>query len=303
MKHLKRFNEELKPQTYKNAGRKLINKGHIKRGINLSSYGHEIDNDLIGFWVGDDSSKKSFLMPLEFEFSSLRYRVDHDSKSWEYPSNNEYYREKREKELYKMVELYKNGTDDLYIDIQLYFKISPRQAELFKDLLRKNDYGKSGVTDQYLIRAISNESEIPLITYRLGISDSIYWEDDDGNKGELKDEDFYEFFSNGFYPNLIKRSDNGIISEYRSGSSVVHKIIGIPCSRKEAIKFKKIVIPKLAESLGPLINELFSEHIQGKPEDFEKTMTAITDQKINDLYTDDLPSGDIAIFNKQFTKR
>lgn len=46
MKHLKRYNEELNPETYKNAGRSLISKGHEKRGVNLLTYGHEKANDI-----------------------------------------------------------------------------------------------------------------------------------------------------------------------------------------------------------------------------------------------------------------
>jgi len=44
MKHLKHFNEELKPQIYKNAGKWLKHYGKEKRGNSLIDYGHEKDH-------------------------------------------------------------------------------------------------------------------------------------------------------------------------------------------------------------------------------------------------------------------
>jgi len=43
MKHLKRFNEELKNQTYRNAAKKLAELGHVKRSDNLKNYLSEIE--------------------------------------------------------------------------------------------------------------------------------------------------------------------------------------------------------------------------------------------------------------------
>ncbi len=51
MKYLKRFNEELKPQTYRNAARKLKNIGHNSRAENLNKWADKVSqNNEIEKW-------------------------------------------------------------------------------------------------------------------------------------------------------------------------------------------------------------------------------------------------------------
>jgi len=56
MKYLKRFNEELEPRTYKDAGRNLLIRGHTTRGHELIDYGHEKEYGLFKMWTANDST-------------------------------------------------------------------------------------------------------------------------------------------------------------------------------------------------------------------------------------------------------
>jgi hypothetical protein len=61
MKYIKKFNEELSPSIYKNAGAKLTDKGHTQRGKALSDYGDSKlpkENDVFTFFIDTYSYQK-----------------------------------------------------------------------------------------------------------------------------------------------------------------------------------------------------------------------------------------------------
>lgn len=293
MKYLKKFNEELKPETYKSAGSRLSNRhGQHERGAKISQYGHELAGDLIGFWIGEGKSRSTFHLPLEFEFRECRVRIPHYPDTiYLHDKIENYYAEKISQGLGELVQRYKDGGQDLYFDIELYFDLSPRQTLLMKDLFKKIQQMKTqgtetGINDKYIVQLLSSGNSINLLNLRVHLSENIFWEDENGITVTPTEEETHDAFESMFYPSgyFVRPS---IIKEYQQNNRYVdHQLLGIPCSRVEANKLKKNVISTVIQRVKPIIHELFSEHLQTKPEHFEKTISTLTNMKINDMYKD-----------------
>ena len=101
MKHLRKFNEELSPSTYIDAGKKLARKGHDKRGRDLTEYGRsksefpEIEGSFEFFSHGErinakwDFKKGVFIgdngKNIYFEGNNLKYNAFPRMKGDQHP--------------------------------------------------------------------------------------------------------------------------------------------------------------------------------------------------------------------------
>lgn len=314
MRHLKRFNEELDPETYKRTGDRLSNwHGQRERGARISQYGHDLAGDLIGFWIGDGKSTTAFQLPLEFHYKNAKINIPKNADDYEsFYMGGAYYTEKISEAFGNLVEKYRDGIMPLYFDLELNFEISPRQQVLMKDLQNKIENNKSsgeetGMVNKHLIKVLSQNHGINLLTIRVDISENLYWENDDGDPYKPNDEQFYNAFENVFHPHASFSQPSPIKNFIRYGNGTTreeqHHLLAIPCSRYEANRLKKNAILKVAEDVKPLVHDLISEHVQGRPEDFEKIIKSITHMKINSMYRDKIDSRiEVKSFYNQFIK-
>jgi len=310
MRHLKRYNEELKPETYKTAGERLIGRGHEQRGTKLQQYGHDVAGDLISFWVGECKTRSAFYLPLEFSkaHTTARIKLGGETGEWYVLDGSDYYTEKISEKMTDLFESFKNGGCELYFDVQLYFKLSPRQKLLFKDLQgkinrRQTSGHESGMTDQFIIKKLSESySDIPLVSFRFYISENLYWHDEDDNSYIPTQEQFYEQFKYTFSPSVYTIKGSPMKEYIGSGRpDTNHDLIATGCSRKEGVKIKNIILSDVIKDIKPIIHELFSEHIQSDADIFEKAMNKLSNIKVNSLYRDKVEyKHDEYNFKKQF---
>lgn len=309
MKYLKRFNEELKPETYKQAGQRLSTRhGHHERGAKLSQYGHDLAGDLIGFWVGEGQTRSTFLLPLEFYYTHCKLRVPGKESIW-LGQDGTYYADRISDYLSRLVSDYKEGGPELYVDIDIFFEISPRQKILMKDLAKNIQRGKSngsesGMTSKLIINNLANSYGQSLMTLRVYLSENMYWDDDNGNYQKPTEDDIYDNFEALFSPSVFFVSPPPLKETSIGGTNALFaNMYAIPCSRVEANKFKKNVMSKVVNNVKPIIHEIISEHIQGKPEHFEKAISALTNMKINNMYRDKIDyAHDTFNYKIQFVK-
>jgi hypothetical protein len=189
MKHLKRYNEELKPDTYKSAGSRLRSIGHEERGVALSTYGHEQAGDILNFWVGVKEFAQSFKSPIELYLNKhdIRVRMVQPNSTVPYSKDFTNYSDNAgrhmkdiwDKIMYEVVSDYRKGHKDLYVDFQLSFSISPRQRSQFKDIHNKISKrlltgSETGIGDQSIINQFSSDYYSLPMTLRLYLADSLY---------------------------------------------------------------------------------------------------------------------------------
>jgi hypothetical protein len=320
MKYLKKYNEELDPKKYKRAGSELYKMGHIDRGINLQTYGHEKANDIFDFWVGDSYAKK-FANPIEayFKYYSIKFTptkndndvLQDDLFFSDYQFNdynsNKYQMEFWEEIMKELVSKYKMGGIDLYLDFKLDFSISPRQKKQLKDLsdeIFKNngvssvssDVDETYLKDLHLIHALASDNIYPFLTLRLYLAESLDWY---GEKYP-NEEDLHSYFKNAFNPQVFLIESEPIDVRVNN-SNYETKMLSILSNRQDANKFKNMIMPKLINGVKPLLQDLFSEHLQTTPDDFEKAIDALKNLRINRIYKDKIETGgSINNFKKQF---
>ena len=112
MKYIKTF-EELSPETYKRAGDKLINIGHIERGKNLLKFA-KLDYNILLENIERSTSKKSF--------DGLESRVIESNFSGYKIFSPSYHSEVHEDNIDSVVDDWLNGREELGFIIELYFK-------------------------------------------------------------------------------------------------------------------------------------------------------------------------------------
>lgn len=311
MKHLKRYDEELDPKTYKSAGTSLRMIGHEDRGIKLITYGHEKAKDLLKFWLGisDNTETQLYNYPIEAEFTKFKVKLPSNNYGFThqdvdkdgYFNPHDYEEDYVDRIMYDLVDRYKDGSTELYIDFRFFFKISPRQKAEFKKMIGKTHTERLslGLPDISILKYLSNDYlEIPLVNLRLYLADEVYW-DDDSDKAVASSEEVHEYFNKIYYPGMETTGPTKV-NINPSGGDIYRYIYATLASRQDANRFKSTVIKDLISKSTPLINKLFSEHLQTTPENFEKAIDAIRNTSINKLYKDKVYPGAVENFKKQF---
>ena len=271
MKHLKRFDEELNPSTYRKAGNKLINKFKEKRGGTLVDYGNEKEFGFYNMYfansntiIGRINEDFIFTKPqANFYFQSI-YEDSFDGNGNLVLRNNN---------AEDLVKSWKEG-DELCFTISFSFFATEKTKQISEHSSLRSWKG------------------VPMFSFRVYLSDYsdgiVEWNtnQDTGEVliGTEDEQDTYEMFVNSFYTSIYLEKP---ASEYN---------FGIFKDRASAFKFKK-ALPKLIEPFEDQIHDIISA-IGGDSEHFEKIMDIFNKISLNGLYDDD-----VVTIHKDYSKR
>lgn len=218
MKHIKRFNEELSPSTYRNAGMKLMRKFKEERGRKMIDYGNEQEFGIYNIHFANSSTiiKKSatFTNPsVNFYFQSISYK-----------GTKEVYKDAEE-----LVSDWKLGNCDLVFTICFSFQATEETRKLDHSQLKLD--------------------KTPIFSFEVSLSDWSEgleaWNYGSTEGEEYEEQDTYEMFLNSFYPSIrLVRPDNDYY-------------YGIFADRQSALKFKRN-INKLIEPISSNIFDIIS---------------------------------------------
>lgn len=256
MKHLKRFNEELNPTTYRRAGTQLINKFKEERGGKLVDYGNEKEFGFYNMYFCNNNGKigspiKVTNPKAQFYFGSFDTGSFDNGK----PSI-------RHKSAEELVSSWKKG-DELAFTISFSFiatEESKRQIE------------HSG---------LKKSSGVPMFSFKVQLSDWLDGLDEwntDQDTGDIitgtEAHDIYDMFENTFYN--VEITLERPVDQYH---------FGVFTDRASAFKFKK-ELPRLIEPFEGHIHDIISV-IGGESEQIEKIMDLFKKITLNGLYDDD----------------
>jgi hypothetical protein len=261
MKHLKHFNEELKPQTYKNAGKWLKHYGKEKRGNSLIDYGHEKDH---GFYNVHIQSIKDSGRIVSGKVTNPICNFYYGMPYFDGPQNNVDSKlvdlDLTEEDL---VNEWKKGSKTLSFTLEFKFLAS---EEL-----------KSSVSSEYIKSVIKWENfhifslNIELSSYSDGLSEF--------NREYEEDCDVVDLY------HKTKSIDININKE-------LHKYIyGIFSDRKSAIKFKRNLISLITPHKQKIMKLLLI--LGGGSDEIEEIFESFNKIRTNSLYQDEdtiLPS-------------
>ena len=256
MKHLKRFDEELDPTTYRRAGTRLINKFKEERGGKLVDYGNEKEFGFYNMYFCNNNGKigspiKVTNPKAQFYFGSF------DTGSFDNGTPSI-----RHKSAEELVSSWKKG-DELAFTISFSFMAteeSKRQSE------------HSG---------LKKSSGVPMFSFKVQLSDWLDGLDEwntDQDTGDIitgtEPHDIYDMFENTFHN--VEITLERPVDQYN---------FGVFTDRASAFKFKK-ELPRLIEPFEGHIHDIISV-IGGESEQIEKIMDLFKKITLNGLYDDD----------------
>jgi hypothetical protein len=269
MKHLKRFDEELRPQTYRRAGTQLINKFKEERGGKLVDYGNEKEFGFYNMYFCNNNGKIG--SPIKVTNPKAQfYFGEFDENSFDGDGKLSI----KHKSAEELVSSWKKG-DELAFTISFSFMAT-------EEAKRQTDH--SGLK-QY--------NGTPMFSFKVQLSD---WMDglDEWNTDQVtgnlitgpEAHDIYDMFAN---------SDNVEITLERPLNKY-H--FGIFTDRASAFKFKK-ELPKLIEPFEGHIHDIISV-IGGESEQIERIMDLFKKITLNGLYDD---NNTIRVRNNDYSPR
>jgi hypothetical protein len=257
MKHLRRFDEELDPTTYRRAGQRLIGKFKEERGGKLIDYGNEQEFGFYNMYFCNNNGKIG--SPIKVTNPKAKfYFGSYEQNSFDGEGNISI----KHKSAEELVSAWKKG-DELAFTISFSFMATEESK-------RQNDHN-----------ILKDYRGVPMFSFRVSLSD---WLDglDEWNTDQETNElitgpeahDIYDMFENSFH--------NVMITLERP----VHKYqFGVFTDRASAFKFKK-ELPKLIEPFEGHIHDIISV-IGGESEQIEKIMELFKKITLNGLYDDD----------------
>ena len=257
MKHLRRFDEELDPTTYRRAGTRLINKFKEERGGKLVDYGNEKEFGFYNMYFCNNNGKigspiKVTNPKAKFYFGSFEQNsFDLDGK----PSI-------RHKSAEELVSSWKKG-DELAFTIS--FSFMPTE-----EAKRQNEHS-----------GLKQSSGVPMFSFKVQLSDWMDGLDEwntDQETGNIitgpEAHDIYDMFENSFHN--VEITLERPVDKYN---------FGVFTDRASAFKFKK-ELPRLIEPFEGHIHDIISV-IGGESEQIEKIMDLFKKITLNGLYDDD----------------
>jgi len=257
MKHLRRFDEELNPNTYRNAGKRLINKFKEERGGKLIDYGNEQEFGFYNMYFCNNNGKID--NPIKVTNPKAKFYFGSFEESSFDGNGNLSINHKSAEDL---VSAWKKG-DELAFTISFNFMAT-------EDAKRQKDHP-----------TLKQYSGVPMFSFRVSLSDWLYGLDEwntDQETGELitgpEAHDIYDMFENTFH--------NAEITLERP---VDKYYFGVFTDRASAFKFKK-ELPKLIEPFEGHIHDIISV-IGGESVQIEKIMDLFSKITLNGLYDDD----------------
>ena len=270
MKHLKRFDEELRPQTYRTAGQRLISKFKEERGRKLIDYGNEQQFGFYNMYVGNTNGKLGMGGgdPQKFTNPKATFYFNSISENF-YGSGPAALVENKTAE--ELVKSWKEGRSALAFTISFRFHATEESKINIKHDIMKDYKGT------------------PMFSFRVELSD---WYDGldewntDQDTGDMivgdEAHDIYDMFVNSFhYPHItLERPDDKYY-------------FGIFSDRVSANRFVKNDLPRLLEPFEGHIHDIISaiggdpEHIDKIKELFPSPESLFGSISVNGLYDDD----------------
>ena len=266
MKYLKSFNEELKPETYIRAGRKLQDLGKIARGTKLSDYGTE---KLLGHYNVHLGNLNSSTRIFTGEFTNLKCNFFYGRPHWNGPQANV------NSTLIKTLEeedLLRNWTEGREtLSFTLDFNMLPTATTEIN--LKKAD------------RADKASSRKPLFCMIVILS---YWQDGLTEWNYLEDSNEYVYPGDEQYMGVTDLYKNTREVRIELNPLMTKGDVGVFADRKSALKFKK----KLPELINPMRSQIMDilSTVGGSTDDLENILEKIYSISINYIYQDDVNS-------------
>ena len=272
MKHLRRFDEELKPQTYRNAGRGLMNKFKEERGGKLIDYGNEQEFGFYNIYFANNNGKIGSA-PLKFTNPKADFFFQSVGKESFDANGNISITQKSAEDL---VSAWKQGKDELGFTISFRF-MATEEAKT-----------------QAEHSALKQWNGTPIFSFRVHLSDWFDGLDEwntDQETGELitgpAAHDIYDMFENTFHS-----------AEITLERPADKHWFGVFADRASALKFKR-ELPRLIEPFEGHIHDIISV-IGGESEQVEAIMDLFRKITLNGLYDDNAKA---RVANSDFTKR
>lgn len=266
MKYLKSFNEELKPESYIRAGRKLQDLGKISRGIKLTDYGTEKLHGHYNVHLGNlNSSTRIFTG----EFTQLRCQFYYGTPHWNGPQTNV------NSTLIKTLDeedLLRNWTEGREtLSFTLEFDMLPTATTVVN--LKKAD------------RADKASSRKPLFCMIVSLS---YWQDGLREWNYLEDANEYVYPGDEQYMGVTDLYKNTREVRIELNPLMTKGDVGVFADRKSALKFKK----KLPDLINPMRSQIMDilSTVGGSTDDLENILEKIYSISINYIYQDDVNS-------------
>lgn len=256
MKHLKRFDEELKPETYRRAGRSLQNRFKEERGAKLIDYGNKQEFGTYNIIFATDGSVNGSVVILsdakvtkpsaEFTFQpQWKNKFDNNGKLIDEIKSAE-----------ELVKAWKEGECELAFNISFRF-IATEEAKL-----------KTKNTD------IRDYRGAPVFSFDVTLNDFQYGLEEWNSEADPGEEhDLFEMFETEFFPQITLAKPKTPMGGY-----------GIFADRQSALLFKRS-LPNLVEKFDDQIQEIVSV-IGGESEHIERIKSLFQKVSLNGLYED-----------------
>ena len=256
MKHLKRFDEELNPETYRIAGRKLQQRFKEERGSKLIDYGNKQEFGTYNIIFAKDASTSGSPVILadakmtnpkaEFTFQpQWKNRWDNGGRPIDEIKSAE-----------ELVKAWKEGECELAFNISFRF-MATEESKLKSKNTELRDWRGAAVFS----------FDVTLHDYADGLDE---W-NSEAEPGE--EHDLFEMFETDFYPQItlaMPKTPNGTF--------------GIFADRQSALLFKRS-LSNLVEQFDDQIQEIVSV-IGGESEHIEKIKSLFQKVSLNGLYED-----------------
>lgn len=268
MKHLKRFDEELRPQTYRTAGQRLISKFKEERGRKLIDYGNEQQFGFYNMYVGNSNTKLGNKDPQKFTNPKATFYFNSIGNNFYGNGTEPLVKNKTAEELVKS---WKEGDSELAFTISFRFQAAEESKINIKHDIMEESRGT------------------PMFSFRVELSDWYNGLDEwntDQDTGDMivgdEAHDIYDMFVNSFhYPHItLERPDDKYY-------------FGIFSDRASANRFVKNDLPRLLEPFEGHIHDIISaiggdpEHIDKIKELFPSPESLFGSISVNGLYDDD----------------
>lgn len=275
MKYLKTFNEELNPQTYRNAGGKFAYYGKEKNSDVLYDFADEKEFGFYNATVCQGQSlieKDAKLTEANLTGIYCGYKPelngDDNLLKWGRDTEND---------LNMLVENWKNGTSSLSLCFEFSFRPS-------RESKRKN-------------QSINKKYKIPFIILEVKLSDYDFGIDEWDSESRWEAEQRGDEFTPSTVADVYEFSKDFSVYTQRPVSDVTY---GLFTDRTSAQKFKSFVNSILDEKMKPHIMEVLSI-VGGTSQDLENTLSTIRNIKIHGLYQQDVRSSDTVknLYDKQ----
>jgi len=288
MKHLKKFNEELKPETYRSAARHLDYFNKTKRASTLIDYADEKE---FGFYKMHFANPSTLVTKGDGQtftnLSLIGIYIGPRGDMSEYNNILHYKNRDREEALLnKLVNDWKEGNKILALTFE--FGVKATRETLSNTSIT---HFKSPTADKRYV------SHIPIFAIDLEFSE---WYD---GIEEWDAEAKWEAENNGekFTPSDVYKFFDWTKSYDLTIAKPLGGYFGIFADRRSAQKFKNWLLSIVDDKIKGVIMELLSI-VGGEAKDIERAMNKFKNIRLNGLYDDEKPQG-TNLQNKWYEKR